>query len=77
MTDPQIFEGCTPGRRGGMVELKDGRWAMVGSRIQVSDSDDRGRTQSASESLRSRGEPIVVTGDLRCVRKMKHGIPTL
>lgn len=70
MTDASVFEGRAPGGRGGMVELKDGRWMRVWSGLQVSYSDDRGRTWSASEPLQSCCEPIIGTGDPTCLVRL-------
>ena len=54
MVDSKVFEGRAPGGAGGMVELRDGRWLRVWSGLNVSYSNDRGRTWSASEPLQNR-----------------------
>ena len=73
MTDLKAFEGRAPGGRGGMVELRDGRWMMVWSGLHVSYSNDRGRSWSASEPLRARGKPIIGTGDPTCLVRLHSG----
>ena len=62
MADSQVFEGSVPGAHEGIVELRDGRWMMVWSGLNVSYSNDRGRTWSAGEPLQTGGEPIIGTG---------------
>lgn len=56
-----------------MVELKDGRWMMVWSGLNVSYSKDRGRTWSESEPLQTCGEPIIGTGDPTCLARLQSG----
>ena len=71
--ETQVFEGRAPGERGGMVELKDGRWMMVWPGLNVSFSDDRGRSWSPGEPLRTGGEPIIGTGDPTCLVRLQSG----
>ena len=73
MADSTVFEGRAPGAHEGMVELQDGRWMMVWPGLNVSYSNDRGRTWSASESLQTCGEPIIGTGAPTCLVRLQSG----
>ena len=73
MADSTVFEGIAPGAHEGMVELKDGRWMMVWPGLNVSYSNGRGRTWSASESLQTRGESIIGTGAPTCLSTLAVG----
>ena len=73
MADSAVFEGIAPGAHEGMVELKDGRWMMVWPGLNVSYSNDRGRTWSASESLQTRGESIIGTGAPTSLVRLQSG----
>ena len=73
MTNSAVFEDRVSDGRGGMAELRDGRWMKVCPGLHVSYSSDRGRTWSASEPLRDRGEPIVGTGDPTCFVRLDSG----
>ena len=73
MADSAVFEGIAPGAHEGMVELKDGRWMMVWPGLNVSYSNDRGRTWSASESLQTHGESIIGTGAPTCLVRLQSG----
>ena len=73
MANSKIFAGRAPGGRGGMVGLRDGRWMMVWSGLNVSYSNDRGRTWSASEPLQTCGEPVIGAGDPTCLVRLQSG----
>ena len=73
MADSKVFESCAPGAHEGMVELRDGRWMMVWSGLNVSYSNDRGRTWSPREPLQTRGEPIIGTGAPTCLVRLQSG----
>ena len=73
MADSKVFEGHAPGGAGGMVELKDERWMMVWSGLNVSHSNDRGRNWSASEPLQNGNEPIIGTGAPTCLIRLQSG----
>ena len=73
MADSTVFEGHAPGGSGGMVELKDGRWMMVWSGLNVSYSNDRGRTWSTSTPLQTGDEPIIGTGAPTCLVRLQSG----
>ena len=73
MVDSKVFQGRAPGAHEGMVELRDGRWMMVWSGLNVSYSNDRGRTWSASEPLQTRGEPIIGTGAPTSLVRLQSG----
>ncbi len=73
MADSKIFEGSVPGAHEGIVELRDGRWMMVWSGLNVSYSNDSGRTWSASGPLQTGGESIVGTGAPTCLIRLQSG----
>ena len=73
MADSKVFESRAPGAHEGMVELRDGRWMMVWSGLNVSYSNDRGRTWSPREPLQTRGEPIIGTGAPTCLVRLQSG----